>query len=790
MKLHIKNFCCWTDEVFEFPDDGNVLISAPSGFGKTSIIRSIIFALFGEGRKITQHGKKKCSVELWFRDLHILRTKGPGRLLVNDTYEDEAGQHIINKYFINKMFYLSQDSANSFVMMAPNNKLEYLEQMVFHNIDISSIKSKLTTIIHNRDKDLEKKKTELSTTEGIISEIKIPDKIVLEKKFTDRLNPNGIDKLLNDEKQEYEEYRENYRKFNELTKEIKTTHITINHENELLLKCNEKMEEYDLFINSNNNTEDLLNKYRNKMNYIRKKEEYDKMKSEYLQQKKMYEKTITDERDTLENKIHSLENKIEKEIPFKTLKEGREEIKKYKKFIRCGEEINELLNEKKSIVIPDSDKILPEQEYNELLLSHTDYTNKSREINSSYVCPSCNVFLKIQDNKLTEEYHGLNREDIQKNLCETKTRIDNHKHQMDMKTEYDKKIQYLDTKINHLKKTMTMDEMTMSIAEMEKKYEQHISYQSILNDYYKQLDIIVEKYEQLEKHVNELNKKCKKIKSSLKKLEKEGEKEVEKEDRETIENTIKELEKKNTLYNHYKCSKMKLQEEVNVLDRSISQNTDKMKRLQKQIELLNLSGETDDSKLEEYRNNIDLLSRYKQYHDTKTLYDKYQTKKNKLKSEVKEYEKLLSSSMRFKEKIAEAVSITLTNLINTINTNVQVYLDSFFDTEPLSAVISGFKTVKKTKKPKINIEITYKNNSVDINSLSGGERDRVILAFTLTLSDMTNSPLIILDECVSSLDQGNADNVFHGIKEHCKDKLVILIAHQIITGGFDKIITI
>jgi ABC-type transport system involved in cytochrome bd biosynthesis fused ATPase/permease subunit len=88
------------------------------------------------------------------------------------------------------------------------------------------------------------------------------------------------------------------------------------------------------------------------------------------------------------------------------------------------------------------------------------------------------------------------------------------------------------------------------------------------------------------------------------------------------------------------------------------------------------------------------------------------------------------------------------------------------------------------------LDIQYKGHSVDVSNLSGGERDRVILAFTMTIADMGMTPVLLLDECVSSLDQENANNVFECIKTQCKDKLVILVAHQIVTGMFDQIITL
>ena len=74
--------------------------------------------------------------------------------------------------------------------------------------------------------------------------------------------------------------------------------------------------------------------------------------------------------------------------------------------------------------------------------------------------------------------------------------------------------------------------------------------------------------------------------------------------------------------------------------------------------------------------------------------------------------------------------------------------------------------------------------------LSGGEMSRVILAFTLALSEMQNSKFVMLDESTASLDQELTASVIEGIKEHFSDKLVLVIAHQVVQGSFDKVVKI
>jgi ABC-type transport system involved in cytochrome bd biosynthesis fused ATPase/permease subunit len=136
----------------------------------------------------------------------------------------------------------------------------------------------------------------------------------------------------------------------------------------------------------------------------------------------------------------------------------------------------------------------------------------------------------------------------------------------------------------------------------------------------------------------------------------------------------------------------------------------------------------------------------------------------------------------------EAESIALLNIIDTINTHVQLYLDVFFPDDPITVTLQTFKETKKNMKPSINITIEYKGMECDLNMLSGGELSRVILAYTLALGEIFNTPLLMLDESTASLDQTMTSCVFNGIKDHFNGKMVVIIAHQIVEGAFDKVI--
>ena len=114
------------------------------------------------------------------------------------------------------------------------------------------------------------------------------------------------------------------------------------------------------------------------------------------------------------------------------------------------------------------------------------------------------------------------------------------------------------------------------------------------------------------------------------------------------------------------------------------------------------------------------------------------------------------------------------------------YLDLFFPNDSITIKLLTFKETKKNCKPQINVEVNYKEMEADLNMLSGGELSRVSLSFILGLTEIFNSKILLLDECTSSLDQELTNTVIDGIRKNFADKLVIIIAHQVVSGVFDR----
>ena len=194
-------------------------------------------------------------------------------------------------------------------------------------------------------------------------------------------------------------------------------------------------------------------------------------------------------------------------------------------------------------------------------------------------------------------------------------------------------------------------------------------------------------------------------------------------------------------------------------------------------------------KRNKHQSNLKCIEKYTQYTISNKKYIGF---KHKIESLEKKESQLLGrykNSLLLKESVLTAESICIQNMIDSINNNLQNILNVFFNEKQIMITLKTFKNNKKGfTKPVINLEILYGNQLVPIECLSGGELDRIILAFTLAISNIFNSKLLIIDEATSSLDQEIHNNIIDGIRELYIGKIVIMIAHQVSTGTFDKII--
>lgn len=817
MRIRLKNFRCYEDSTFDLGDSGITLISAPSGYGKSTILNGIHFALFGVGNKVTSIGKTSCLVELEFDDLKITRTKRPNRLVVtcgDDDYEDDVAQQIINHKFgenFDVTGYISQNAMNSFIMMNPLEKLSFLERFAFKDIDLNDIKTRCKANINRTHDELLASESQLELAIKVMAELKKPDENI---KFPIKCKKSQIELAIKNENVRFKNCNTLILKAqNSISKKEKE----LNSIRVLNSVISTRSESIEMIKNKIIDIESQLQNIDSTYTDENKLMEHKKLLSVLVTQKEIIdiENRFNDDRLKLNNmkvqeeaeykvELDNILNELWKEFDSEELTDTLESLN------TSLIDIDKMENIKKELIKYNVDPARITDNEIRLETMKRELEVKNRLISrlklqkELYSCPSCKVKLRFVKNSLCME-NGIDGD------------ID-----MDMNMVVNE-ISVLSSNISTLNRTIENDKYKLKL-----KTEMELT----LND-------IVNSYDELPDRININNdiNYLKEYQMNQRSLEKR---------KKSIEDSIRN-ESFSSSYNSFKTNVLSLEKQLNRLKNrndlvslsSVYTESDLRDLIQKEMEMISLHKrlltikcelytektkyenlisqaqndhitnfyqiQTEDQlehiivelkeeikrneiKREEHAENLRLIDEWKRVQTDIETYKQWKERIIRLESDCETNRQKHVASNMLKEKILEAESIALLNIIDTINTHVQLYLESFFPDDPITISLQTFKETKKNTKPSINLAIEYKGMECELNMLSGGELSRVILAYTLALGEIFNTPLLMLDESTASLDQMMTSCVFNGIKENFNGKMVLIIAHQIVEGGFDRVI--
>jgi len=808
------------DKYFGFELGGNnhrFLLGDFTVTHNSTIMMAIMFVLYGEGNKLTTFGKTSCEVEMEFEELIITRTKRPNRLVIvnkkiNEELEDDAAQGVINEKFgtaFQVTSYVQQNALNSFIMMSPLEKLAFLEKFAFHGIDLSKVKGRCQSIIKKRNEELISTTSQLEMASEHRKTIIKPEKVHFPIKTNNRENSmkNVVIRLKNCKVL----IGRCERDIKNLSEELTDTKIylsQISAKKEIIDSLNEKInqikiDKQKIFYEG----DDKLLQYERSLKIFLSQKEINILNDRYDKDKQRLETMQECERKEMYKQIESIQSKLWKDYSMndviKTISEYQQVFKDCEKLERLRLEDSKTDEEKlqqNKRILEDSKKQVSDKK---------DLLNKLIMQQESYECPSCHSSLRFQDNELHlfqntfPKYEKTTVEDLKEEITKISNvikRLENlipteeakikrckeialeieslegqYEGEIPTKEEVESTIEYmkeykrsqteLDKKLKHLEESLTKNIFSSSVELFQSQLinqKEHIkSIQDTLN-----LENI-----SLEIEEEDLRNKIQKQKNNKEKMiEYEKQNKISEKELKIITESLKEIEENFT-------NKYKIIQDVNILQLKIDEKTSEMQELKQKLELA--------------EKNYNQIEEYKKYKESMERYKEWDVKVKELEEKEENKRKRYAAAMMLKDKILEAESLAILNVINSINIHAQEYLDIFFPNDPIVVRLLPFKTTKKnTNKPQVNLEIDYKGMEADINMLSGGELARVVLAYTLALAEIFNSPMIMLDESTASLDQDMTSIVMEGIRKNFGNKLTVVIAHQVISGDFDRQISL
>lgn len=819
MRITLNNFRCHVHEEFDIPDKGLVLLSGESGSGKSTLLEAIFFTLYDAVKKPYSFGKKTCEVIFELNDMIITRTKSPNRLIVEKDgkkYEDDAAQGILFKKFGNTFeeflvsSYIKQKKESSILSLSSANQTQLIEKISFREDKNNTYKKQVGNLIRKKESELERLHVSSKIHKENIQRLVENSKNFDQEKFKDFEKETDINILfenatnnklsceknireLFDEKERLkssiescEREEEEQNKFknerNELSVKIscmktQLKNVKYSFSYEELTEKEKRLEELEKDIDEREKymlAKDLEREYRTK--YDEKIAEYDEkinISSEFILSEKeleMYKRKLNDFYVVPKG---SKTPKEARDILLDVLKEVKTKYKTGN--VKSSNAMITLLTKKNSLLLKNIK--LNEDRINE-------YRIKIATLNitkSIYSCPCCKKSLMFKDDKLVEFFERkeqeLNYEEMLQDCIKEQT---DNKIELERNKKWIQNIKEVNDIASH-KNYMTSEERD----KMVEKISIHNIHKTNCEKYKKLRDegIMPQSIDSIINSVTEIKRQLGKINHEI-----------------SLSEVNKEMKKLSEILKEYYTNKSitnSLTNDINLLEQRLKLVDKKLEN--KKLHDLNFykSRITDIDilttevlqNLEQSTKYLSLLNEYKIYLNYKKEIKYNSDKINAFELSIKNIEKDINSAINLKSDISNAEIIALQKTINNINEHSKYYLDMMFDNSPISVSLNTIKHTKNNSKFQLNTIVQYKGEIYDnISQLSGGERDRVNLSYILGVGSLLNSKILLLDECLSSLDGDTNTEILEFLRELAKDKCILVVSHEAINGIFDHTI--
>ena len=771
--LRLENIRSYTSQNIEF-NDGSTLLIGDIGSGKTTILLSIEFALFGlikgdiSGSSLLRHGKKEGAVELKFdmdgKNVKIIRKLKRGK---DDAISQDSGQIVTDnsvfdgtpielKSKILELFGYPEELLNKNTSLIYRYTV-YTPQEEMKKILFESRDERLDTLrkIFNIDKYKRIRENalayakELRNTKKIL-EGKIQDLNVLQQNFEDKKNSReSINSTLEKERKENERIKKSHE---EKTVEIKNFEEKISQLNILkkdleIATINTKNRQSEL---DRNNKESGMVEYRI---------------NEYMTKLKDLGAIDAGE-DTIRETLKDTEEKLSrintaKEVINKRLEDkGRDlENMNIEDVASLGykhQNITKRLEQKDAKEREfDENKVLLDKmnlDFNTININRTNSVKVINQLKDLSVCPLC-----LQNVDFSHKVKILDKENANVQMSERKI------------IEFDAKKKELEHKFIELKKDLEeLRKNELELGEINIKLSNIIKQQESRQTLEKEIEELKQKKEKLD-HMDinklvEIISKNRKILSNI-------------EVRKHIEESLKE---KATQKKYLEERNKKLQDELKVLLEAQKTASEKI-----------ILYDTVEKTYAEKKKELDAIN--KEFKDSDIRIVSIRKDLEMTDKDINRLSEDIAGKLKLKEKIAYISELNywftehFVNVTSTIEKAIMQKIHVEFNElfKKWFEMLIDDESIDVSVDEEFTPVIMQNNYETDVSNLSGGEKTSVALAYRLALNKVINDlinniktkDLIILDEPTDGFSSEQLDRM-RDVLQELDMKQLIMVSHE------------
>jgi DNA repair exonuclease SbcCD ATPase subunit len=770
--LYLENFRCWKKKTFTFNKNGIILLSGISGKGKSTILNAIVFAVTGNMKNVTPMGREKehLKVELSIDDVVISRCKNPTRFTVkklnNETgkikvYEEDEAQSIIDDLLgtdFKHCSYIDQDNTFSFVYLSPEAKMTFLRNLLLSNEPVNEYRDNIKTLLDKTKTEILKEDATINISSGFLKKMTFIQNNVefySTKESTKKEKAITLDtftKVMESLQRNLEISQKNHKILSTKKSKAESDYKRSIENQSNRQKRTELKEELhqicgDLTVEM---MQEKLTELKRQQDRYKKYKQYKKEKDEYI---------------SIKTKVDELTFQLES---LSMHQENVGDIKIVQKVVSMEEKLIEMQDK----ITEEQEQIL-EKMVNELKKEKNDIEKKIEQVHL-YNCPSCNEYLNMVNGVLVLYKEKVEKEKgdnissltyalslVEKNLKNVQKQLDVLLHQ---RSEYNKLFDQFELLTETIQKKYNTNDYSALLSTLKKDEQTFLFTKKTKEDTERQLIRF-----NLDNEDNEVN-----------------EEELVTED--VTEDTVREILKiQHQLSRHVDISLRLKKLSESESENDVSDNVDYSALLSEYKEKILQT----DEKISQYSDSIRRLEIWRQNEENNIKYKELEESIQRSK-DAKEYGmKVVKCCEKLLLYVKDAETRSIFDFIESLNYHASLYIEDFFPDEDFHVQLSTTKELKSGKdKMGLFFEVQYGTMKGELDFLSGGQRDRVNLAFTLAFSELVQNRVLLLDECISSLDSATSDTVIETLHQKYKGKLIICVAHQVNTGVFDQVVEI